>query len=134
MYTFIDIVIQCLPEITSLLVAIIGAVIGKKIIPLISAKNEKENLDITAKQISAVKEWIEILVASAQRLDKSGNLGDLTKKEYVAERITEYISRCGYEFTSEQLDDIRRSAVYFLEQSEYILSDVNNQLTTDNIK
>lgn len=134
MRTFIDIVIQCLPELTSLLVAIIGAVIGKKIVPLISAKNEKENLDITAKQISAVKEWIEILVASAQRLDKSGNLGDLTKKEYVAERITEYISKCGYGFTSEQLDDIRRSAVYLLEQSEYILSDVNDQLTADNVK
>lgn len=134
MRTFIDIVIQCLPELTSLLVAIIGAVIGKKIIPLISAKNEKENLDITAKQISAVKEWIEILVVSAQRLDKSGNLGDLTKKEYVAERITEYISKCGYGFTSEQLDDIRRSAVYLLEQSEYILSDVNDQLTADNVK
>mgnify|MGYP004673818367 FL=1 len=73
-------------------------------------------------------DWAEVFVASAQRLDRSGKLNDLTKKEYVMEKLMEKIKELNYDFTEEQLDNIRRSVVYALEQTEEIIADTADSL------
>jgi hypothetical protein len=78
-----------------------------------------------------MQEWVQIFVNSAQRLDKAGNLNGVTKKEYVTNKIMVYIEQSGYQFTEDQLDDIRRSAVYMLEQTEIIIKDAANDIIKD---
>lgn len=132
--TIIVSVINCIPELVAILVAILSAFVYKKLIPFINAKLDEKNIDITAKQLDDVKEWIAILVDSAYRLDKSGKLQNITKKEYVTEKIIEYVSKSDYKFTEEQLDDIRRAAVVALEQTEIAISDIANRLEEEVIK
>lgn len=123
MNLMINVIIECLPEISVLIMSLVSALIGKKIVPLIASKLHKSNIEITKEQLMDIQEWMRIFVNSAQRLDKAGNLDGVTKKEYVTNKIMIYVEQSGYIFTQEQLDDIRRSAVYLLEQSEAIIKD-----------
>ena len=131
MNIFIEILIDCLPEIAVLIISLVSAIIGKKIVPFIKAKLDKVNVEITKEQLEDVKTWIEMLVNSAQRLDKAGNLGEITKKEYVETNTMIYIQSKGYEFTEEQIDIIRRSLVYLMEQAEIIVNNAADEIVRD---
>lgn len=132
--TIIVSIINCIPELVAILVAILSAFIYKKLIPFINAKIDEKNIEITAKQLNDVKEWIAILVDSAYRLDRSGKLQNITKKEYVTEKIIEYVSKSDYNFTEDQLDDIRRAAVVTLEQTEAAIGDIVNRIEDEVVK
>lgn len=132
--TIIVSIINCIPELVAILVAILSAFIYKKLIPFINAKLDEKNIEITSKQLEDVKEWIAILVDSAYRLDKSGKLQNITKKEYVTEKIIEYVAKSNYNFTDDQLDDIRRAAVVALEQTEAAIGDIINRIEDEVVK
>lgn len=114
---FIDVILANLPQIVSIIIALLGAIVTRKIVPLITTTKN-------AKRLSEVIAFAQVLVDSAYRLDKSGKLLEATKKEYVMEQLDAYIVEKGYKFTPEQLDNIRRAAVVALEQTEQIVSDV----------
>ena len=127
----IDTLIKCLPEIAVLIMSLVTAIIGKKIVPLINTKLDKANVEITKEQLADMQDWVQILVNSAQRLDKAGSLNGVTKKEYVTNKIMIYVEQSGYNFTADQLDDIRRSAVYLLEQTEAVIKDAANEIVKE---
>ena len=132
--TIIVSIINCIPELVAILVAILSAFIYKKLIPFINAKLDEKNIEITSKQLEDVNEWIAILVDSAYRLDKSGKLQNITKKEYVTKKIIEYVAKSNYNFTDDQLDDIRRAAVVALEQTEAAIGDIVNRIEDEVVK
>ena len=111
-----DIIIEFLPDIVRLFIAIVVAIVTKKVFPLITTTKN-------AKMLNEVIQFAQVLVESAQRLDNTGKLLEMTKKDYVMEKLDEYIEEKGYDFTEEQIDNIRRSAVYALEQAEQIIID-----------
>lgn len=116
-----DIVLEYLPDLLKVFFAIITAIITKKVAPVLTtAKN--------AKRLQEIIDFSKVLVDSAQRLDKAGKLAELTKKEYVMQQLYDYIEEKGYEFTEDQLDNIRRAAVFALEQTEQILTDTMDQI------
>ena len=118
---FIDAIIANLPEIISIFFAVLGAIITKKIIPVLTTANN-------AQKLNEVIQIAEILVESAYRLDKSGRLENITKKEYVMSELDKYIEEKKYRFTESQLDNIRRAAVVALEQTEVIISDTISKI------
>ena len=114
-------VIEYLPYFIGFVFTVLGGIITNKVIPtLTTTKN--------AKMLSEVIEFAKVLVDSAQRLDKTGKLIDVTKKDYVMQQLNDYIEEKGYKFTEEQLDNIRRSAVLALEQTEAIINDAMTQI------
>lgn len=116
-----NIFLEYLPDLLKVFFAIITAIITKKVVPVLTtAKN--------AKRLQEIIEFSKVLVDSAQRLDRAGKLAEITKKEYVMQELNGYITEKGYKFTEEQLDNIRRSAVFALEQTEQILVDTMNQI------
>lgn len=131
MNIIIETLLDCLPEIAVLIMSLITAVISKKIIPLINTRLDKANVEITKEQLADIQEWVQIFVNSAQRLDKAGNLNGITKKEYAMNKIMVYVEQSGYKFTDDQLDDIRRSAVYLLEQTEAVIKDAANEIVKE---
>ena len=50
-----------------------------------------------------------------------------------AQRI-EYVSKSDYNFTEDQLDDIRRAAVVTLEQTEAAIGDIVNRIEDEVVK
>lgn len=64
----IETFIQCLPDIMTVLMAVVSVVVLKKIVPCINAIINSENAQTSKKQLAEVKEWIEIFISSAQRL------------------------------------------------------------------
>ena len=112
----IDSVIQYLPYFIGFVFTIITGVVSKNAIPVLTTTKN-------AKMLAEVIEFAKVLVESAQRLDKTGKLIEITKKDYVMQQLNDYIEEKGYEFTEEQLDNIRRAAVLALEQTEAIVND-----------
>lgn len=121
MKEILDVIIDFLPDIVRLFIAIVVAIVTKKVFPYITISKN-------AKMLNEAIQFAQVLVESAQRLDKSGKLAEVTKKEYVMEKLNEYIEEKGYDFSEEQLDNIRRSAVYALEQAEQIVTDAIGQI------
>ena len=116
-----NIFLEYLPDLVKVFFAIITAIITKKVVPVLTtAKN--------AKRLQEIIEFSKVLVDSAQRLDRAGKLAEITKKEYVMQELKSYITEKGYKFTEEQLDNIRRSAVFAFEQTEQILIDTMGQI------
>lgn len=124
----INLLITYLPYIVEVLFAVLSTVIAVKLLPYLRSKLSQSDLNNIEKQLGIVMDWAEVFVASAQRLDRSGKLNDLTKKEYVMEKLMEKIKELNYNFTEEQLDNIRRSVVYALEQTEEIIADTADSL------
>lgn len=125
-------VIKCVPYIIDILFAVLGLLVYTKIIPYIKSKYSQSEIQNFQQQFDVVMQWAKILVESAQRLDASGKLQEvinMTKKEYVMDKLMEQIKALGYNFTEEQLDEIRRSAVLLLEQSEKLLKDASAEIT-----
>ena len=116
--------IEYLPELIGLVFTILSLVVTKKIIPLVKTK-------ISSSQMAEIAEWTKVLVESAQRLDKSGKLENVTKKEYVMEKLMAHVKDLGYDFTDDQLDDIRRSAVLALENVEKLADTTKEELLTE---
>lgn len=126
--------INCVPYLIDIFFAVIGLLVYKKIIPYIKSKYSQSEIKNFQDQLNIVMQWAKIFVESAQRLDATGKLGEIanmTKKEYVMDKLMEQIKNLGYAFTEEQLDEIRRSAVLILEQSEKLLKEAENELTGD---
>jgi hypothetical protein len=117
----IDSILQYLPYLIGLIFTIITGVVSKKVIPVLTTTKN-------AKMLVEVIEFAKILVDSAQRLDKTGKLIEVTKKDYVMQQLNDYIEEKGYKFTEEQLDNIRRAAVLALEQTEAIINDAMQQI------
>lgn len=124
----INLLITYLPYIVEILFAVLSTVIAVKLLPYLRSKLSQSDLNNIEKQLGIIMDWAEVFVASAQRLDRSGKLNDLTKKEYVMEKLMEKIKELNYNFTEEQLDNIRRSVVYALEQTEEIIADTADSL------
>ena len=112
----IDSVIQYLPYFIGFIFTVITGVISKNVIPVLTTTKN-------AKMLSEVIEFAKVLVDSAQRLDKTGKLIEVTKKDYVMQQLNDYIEEKGYKFTEEQINNIRRAAVLALEQTEAIIND-----------
>lgn len=106
----INLIISSLPEIATLIMAIILIIFTKKIVPIL--KN-----DLDEKQIKIVRQWAEFLVESAERLEISDKLNEISKKEYVMNKLMEIVAENGYQFTEDQLNDIRRAAVIIYENT-----------------
>ena len=117
----IDSVLQYLPYFIGFIFTIITGVVSKKAIPVLTTTKN-------AKMLTEVIEFAKVLVDSAQRLDKTGKLIEVTKKDYVMQQLNDYIKEKGYKFTEEQLDNIRRAAVLALEQTEIIVNDAMQQI------
>lgn len=117
----IDSVIQYLPYFIGFVFTVITGIVTKKFIPVLTTTKN-------AKMLSEVVEFAKVLVESAQRLDKTGKLVEVTKKDYVMQQLNDYIDEKGYEFTEEQLDNIRRAAVLALERTEAIINDAMQQI------
>lgn len=120
----IDTCIGYLPQFVELVLTVVAIVVTKKLIPLIKTK-------INHSQMNEIAEWTEVLVESAQRLDKSGKLENMTKKEYVMEKLMAHVEELGYDFTDSQLDDIRRAAVLALENIEMMANSSKDQLLAE---
>ncbi|MEY8365732.1 phage holin, LLH family [Anaerovoracaceae bacterium 41-7] len=118
---FIDAFISYLPELIGLFFLVLSSIVTKKVLPLVKIK-------LSQSQLEEISVWTEVLVESAQRLDKSGKLNGITKKEYVMQRLMEHVESLNYNFTDAQLDDIRRSAVLALENIEKIATDTKADL------
>lgn len=128
----IDSIIHCIPYIIDIFFAIIGFLVYRKLIPYIRSKYSQSEIQNFQEQFDIVMQWTKIFVESAQRLDASGKLSEvinMTKKEYVMEKLMAQIKSLNYSFTEEQLDEIRRSAVLILEQSEKLIKDAGGALT-----
>lgn len=121
----IDVVISALPEIASLVMTIAVAVFSIKFLPFL--KNSSED-----SQIKIIKQWAEFLVESAERLGLSNKIGDLTKKEYVMNKLMDIVEKNGYVFTEDQLDDIRRAAVIVYENT-YKMADLTIDTLLDGV-
>ena len=117
----IDTLINALPELVAIFMGVLAAVVSRWLIPLI-----KDNT--TKNQLEAIDIFVTALVQSAQRLDKTGKLENITKKDYVMNKLNEFIAQNKYKFTEDQLDDIRRAAVLALENAEKIVSDGKDEL------
>ena len=128
-----DVFIANLPQIVDALFLILAYIVTRKIIPLIKTKIDENKLN-------EILHWCQVFVESAQRLDKSGKLEGLSKKEYVMNELNNYITNKGYQFTDEQLQNIRRAAVLTLENTEALINqaktdlkgDTNEKVTSDN--
>lgn len=116
-----DVFIANLPQIVETLFLIITFIVTKKILPLIKVKIDENKLN-------EILSWCEIFVESAQRLEKSGKLEGLSKKEYVMNELNNYIANKNYKFTDEQLQNIRRAAVLTLENTEALINQSRNEL------
>lgn len=114
-------VIEYLPYLISFIFTVIAGIVTKKVIPVLTTTKN-------AKMLAEVIEFAKVLVDSAQRLSKTGKLLETTKKDYVMQQLNDYIEEKGYEFTEEQLDNIRRAAVLALEQTEAIVNDAMQQI------
>lgn len=128
---FINALIENLPLIMKLIFTVLGVLVTNKLIPFIVAKTKEQHTQTVAKQLETVIEWAGVFVDSAQRLDKSGKLAELTnltKKDYVMEKLMAKIKELNYEFTEDQLDQIRRSVVYALEQSEALIEQTKQEV------
>ena len=129
----IDVFIANLPQIVDVLFLILAYIVTRKLIPLIKTKIDENKLN-------DILHWCQVFVESAQRLDKSGKLEGLSKKEYVMNELNNYIANKGYQFTDEQLQNIRRAAVLTLENTEALINqaktdlkgDINEKVTSDN--
>ena len=129
----IDVFIANLPQIVDVLFLILAYIVTRKLIPLIKTKIDENKLN-------EILHWCQVFVESAQRLDKSGKLEGLSKKEYVMNELNNYIANKGYQFTDEQLQNIRRAAVLTLEHTEALINqaktdlkgDTNEKVTSDN--
>lgn len=129
----IDVFIANLPQIVDVLFLILAYIVTRKLIPLIKTKIDENKLN-------DILHWCQVFVESAQRLDKSGKLEGLSKKEYVMNELNNYIANKGYQFTDEQLQNIRRAAVLTLENTEALINqatidlkgDTNEKVTSDN--
>ena len=129
----IDVFIANLPQIVDVLFLILAYIVTRKLIPLIKTKIDENKLN-------DILHWCQVFVESAQRLDKSGKLEGLSKKEYVMNELNNYITNKGYQFTDEQLQNIRRAAVLTLENTEALINqaktdlkgDTNEKVTSDN--
>ena len=129
----IDVFIANLPQIVDALFLILAYIVTRKLIPLIKTKIDENKLN-------DILHWCQVFVESAQRLDKSGKLEGLSKKEYVMNELNNYIANKGYQFTDEQLQNIRRAAVLTLEHTEALINqaktdlkgDTNEKVTSDN--
>ena len=117
----IDSILQYLPYLIGFIFTVITGIMTNKVIPVLTTTKN-------AKMLAEVIEFAKILVDSAQRLDKTGKLLEITKKDYVMQQLNDYIEEKGYEFTEEQLDNIRRAAVLALEQTEAIVNDAMQQI------
>lgn len=116
--------IECLPLIMKIIFTVLGVIITKKVVPFLIEKTNNDKAKTIQQQLETVIEWAKIFVDSAQRLDTSGKLAkitDLTKKDYVMEKLMTKIGELNYNFTEEQLDEIRRSVVYALNQTEALI-------------
>ena len=129
----IDVFIANLPQIVDALFLILAYIVTRKLIPLIKTKIDENKLN-------DILHWCQVFVESAQRLDKSGKLEGLSKKEYVMNELNNYIANKGYQFTDEQLQNIRRAAVLTLENTEALINqaktglkgDTNEKVASDN--
>lgn len=129
----IDVFIANLPQIVDVLFLILAYIVTRKLIPLIKTKIDENKLN-------DILHWCQVFVESAQRLDKSGKLEGLSKKEYVMNELNNYIANKGYQFTDEQLQNIRRAAVLTLENTEALINqaktdlkgDINEKVASDN--
>lgn len=106
----INLIISNLPEIATLIMAIVLIIFTKKIVPIL--KN-----DLDEKQIKIIRQWAKFLVESAERLEISDKLNEVSKKEYVMNKLMEIVAENGYQFTEDQLNDIRRAAVIIYENT-----------------
>ena len=128
-----DVFVANLPQIVDTLFLILAYIVTRKLIPLIKTKIDENKLN-------DILHWCQVFVESAQRLDKSGKLEGLSKKEYVMNELNNYIANKGYQFTDEQLQNIRRAAVLTLEHTEALINqaktdlkgDTNEKVTSDN--
>ena len=128
-----DVFIANLPQIVDVLFLILAYIVTRKLIPLIKTKIDENKLN-------DILHWCQVFVESAQRLDKSGKLEGLSKKEYVMNELNNYITNKGYQFTDEQLQNIRRAAVLTLENTEALINqaktdlkgDINEKVASDN--
>lgn len=128
-----DVFIANLPQIVDTLFLILAYIVTRKLIPLIKTKIDENKLN-------EILRWCQVFVESAQRLDKSGKLEGLSKKEYVMNELNNYITNKGYQFTDEQLQNIRRAAVLTLENTEALINqaktdlkgDINEKVASDN--
>lgn len=116
-----NIILGYLPDLLRVFFMIVAAIITRKVVPVLTTANN-------AKKLQEIINFATVLVESAQRLDRTGKLVELTKKEYVMQQLHNYINEKGYKFTEEQLDNIRRAAVLLLEQTEQIVVDVVDQI------
>lgn len=106
----INLIIDNLPEIATIIMAIVFTIFIRKFLPSL-----KSSLDDN--QLKIIRQWAEFLVESAERLEISNKLSEVTKKEYVMDKLMELVSENGYDFTEDQLDDIRRAAVIIYENT-----------------
>lgn len=130
----IENLIRLIPYAVDVFFAIIGLLVYRKLIPYIKSKYSQNEIKNFQDQLNVVMKWAKIFVDSAQRLDNSGKLSEIvnmTKKEYVMDKLMAQIKSLGYEFTEDQLDEIRRSTVLILEQSEKLIEGANTELTGD---
>ena len=131
--------VECLPLILKIIFTVLGVIITKKVVPFLIEKTNNDKAKTIQQQLETVIEWAKIFVDSAQRLDTSGKLAqitNLTKKDYVMEKLMAKISELNYNFTEEQLDEIRRSVVYALNQTEALIEQTYEDVTetTENEK
>lgn len=131
--------IECLPLILKIIFTVLGVIVTKKVVPFLIEKTNNDKAKTIQQQLETVIEWAKIFVDSAQRLDTSGKLAqitNLTKKDYVMEKLMAKISELNYNFTEEQLDEIRRSVVYALNQTEALIEQTYEDVTetTENEK
>lgn len=124
--------IGCIPYAVDVIFAVIGLLVYKKLIPYIKSKYSQNEIKNFQEQLNVVIQWAKIFVDSAQRLDSTGKLTEvfnMTKKEYVMDKLIAQIKNLNYDFTEDQLDEIRRSTVLILEQSEKLIDNTANELT-----
>lgn len=127
----INALIENLPLIMKIIFTILGVIVTNKLVPFIATKTQSNKAQTVARQLETIMEWASVFVDSAQRLDKSGKLSELTnltKKEYVMDKLMAKIKELDYDFTEDQLDQIRRSVVYALEQTEAMIEQTKQEV------
>ena len=106
----INMIIDILPEISTLIMAIIFIIFSTKLLPLLKS-------GVDDNQIKVIKQWAEFLVESAERWEISNKINNVSKKDYVMNKLMDIVKKNGYCFTEDQLDDIRRAAVIIYENT-----------------
>lgn len=106
----INMIVDILPEISTLIMAIIFIIFSARFLPLLKSGADDN-------QIKVIKQWAEFLVESAERLEISNKINNVSKKEYVMNKLMDIVEKNGYPFTEDQLDDIRRAAVIIYENT-----------------